>query len=369
MKKERENDSKKAKNKTPLMQDEKKMAILKVLIMTILGIAIIISIWIRFTKVVTFDASTALDEKASDVSELDSLLSINLDNAYPTTPEKVVNLYMQLTKATYNEDLTDEEITNLLKKEYKLLDDELAANQGSESEFVATMTNDVSSKKEQGITMANFFLDESDDTEIYQIQDRSYSSVVCTVVMKNTGNADTYIYTFTLRQDTASGKNWKILGWEVTQEDENEESLVEEICNLDLENSYPKSAADVVEYFAKITKALYNEDYTDDEFMTMSSKRTALLDDELVANQTDIDASLKSEVEEKKQAGIVIANYIVDDDDDFVYKEVGNDYCADGNCMFSMRSDSARVIYNYEFVLRRDTDGKWKIYGWEIEEE
>ena len=101
----------------------------------------------------------------------------------------------------------------------------------------------------------------------------------------------------------------------------------------------------------------------------MSAARAYLYDDELLANQTDVDAQLKSEVLAKKDAGVVVAAFVVDDADDFKYKYIMDDYCASGNCMFSMRGTSERQILTYQFILTKDSQGRWKIHGWEIVEE
>lgn len=336
------------------------------LIMLLLGAAVAWAILSRFTSVLT----TVPEEKVGKQSEVQTLATMNLDNSYPGTVDGVVTLFARITRALYNEEYSDKELEKLCTKRYELMDSELQEAQGSMDSYLASMKAEVKSKKDQGITISNYFIDNFDaSNDIYTIDGDpyQYAKVNCRFVMRKDSVADTYNYLFTMRKDNESGKNWKVLGWEITLEDESTDPVTA-ICNRNLESDYPKDPGDVVEYFAYITTALYNESYSDSEFKKMSYQRAYLYDDDLLANQTDVEAQLKQEVLSKKDAGVVVAAYVVDEDYDFKYKYVGNDYCASGNCMFSMRGTSERQILTYQFVLTLDADGRWKIYGWDIVE-
>ena len=52
--------------------------------------------------------------------------------------------------------------------------------------------------------------------------------------------------------------------------------------NLDI--NYPATPKEVVKYYAELTKVLYNEEYTDEEFQALAVKIQQLYDPELVAN-------------------------------------------------------------------------------------
>jgi hypothetical protein len=336
-------------------------------IMLLLGCAVAWAILTRFTSVLT----TKPEEKVGTLSEVQTLATMNLDNSYPGTVDGVVTLFARITKAIYNEEYSDKELEKLCTKRYQLMDSELQDAQGSMEQYLASMKAEAKNKKDKNITISNYFVDDFNaSSDIYTIDGDShqYAKVNCRFVMREDSKAETYNYLFTMRKDTESGKNWKILGWEITLEDEATDPVTA-ICQRNLDNDYPENPKDVVEYFAYITTALYNESYSDAEFAKMSAARAYLYDDELLANQTDVDAQLKSEVLAKKDAGVVVAAFVVDDAGDFKYKYVLDDYCASGNCMFSMRGTSERQILTYQFILTKDSQGRWKIHGWEIIEE
>jgi len=68
------------------------------------------------------------EQQEAVMSEIDTALSRNLENNYPSTPKEVVKYYNDLMKCFYNEDCTEEELQELGKK--SLLD--LMGTQGEQ---------------------------------------------------------------------------------------------------------------------------------------------------------------------------------------------------------------------------------------------
>lgn len=64
-------------------------------------------------------------ESKSSTTEVDKLMSKDLDNGYPETPTEVLKLYWRYNKCLYNTTLTDKEYNKLLKQLRKLYDTEL----------------------------------------------------------------------------------------------------------------------------------------------------------------------------------------------------------------------------------------------------
>ena len=64
-------------------------------------------------------------ESKSSTTEVDKLMSKDLDNGYPETPTEVLKLYWRYNKCLYNTTLTDKEYNKLLKQLRKLYDAEL----------------------------------------------------------------------------------------------------------------------------------------------------------------------------------------------------------------------------------------------------
>ena len=89
-----------------------------------------------------------------------------------------------------------------------------------------------------------------------------------------------------------------------------------------------------------------------------------IMDDELMANQSNFAKSIKDEVKEKKEGDYSISTYVVQTREPEQVKVGGKKMCT-VDCQFYLRKGSTGVPIYYQFVLRRDDNGKWKILGWE----
>lgn len=144
---------------------------------------------------------------------------------------------------------------------------------------------------------------------------------------------------------------------------------VQQITTMNLDENYPNSERDVVSLFGRITKALYGETYTDEEFSQMASQLEKLYDPELLAQQNGYESSLKDEVQQKKNDYYTVQNYVVADKDEIVYKKIDGKECASLDCLFAMRQNTEMATINYVFILRKSDDGRWKILGWTVKPE
>ena len=58
---------------------------------------------------------------------------------------------------------------------------------------------------------------------------------------------------------------------------------VDKVLNKDLEERYPYTVREVVQFFVRIQKCYYNEEYTEEELTKLAHKAMELFDTELVA--------------------------------------------------------------------------------------
>ena len=148
-------------------------------------------------------------------------------------------------------------------------------------------------------------------------------------------------------------------------------TAVQSVLMRDLERSYPPTAKEVVKYFAEITQCFYNEEYTDEELTQMAEKIQGIYDDELIANKSQEDYlnDLRSEIASMKESNYTISGYVLSASVD-VEEFVENGYsCARLYCTFNVKQGTLGTTRSMEeFVLRKDEDGHWKIYGWQLVE-
>lgn len=150
-------------------------------------------------------------------------------------------------------------------------------------------------------------------------------------------------------------------------------TVVQSVLMRDLEHNYPPTPKEVVKYYAEITECFYNETYSDEELVQLANKIQMLYDAELVANKTQEQymEDLRNDIVEMKGKQLVIASYEVSASTDV------EEFTQDGYsfarlyCTFYLRQpgNGSRVPSLERFILRKDEDGHWKIFGWELVED
>ena len=144
---------------------------------------------------------------------------------------------------------------------------------------------------------------------------------------------------------------------------------VQEVLLKNLDTDYPPTPREVIKYYSEITKCLYNESYTEEQFEQMADKLLALYDSELAQNnpreQYLID--LKKDVNDFLGCNYSIVKYTTSTSTDVEYYTHEGRECAKLYCTYSIKSGANYKSSQQVFILRQDTDnGHWKILGFDI---
>ena len=157
-----------------------------------------------------------------------------------------------------------------------------------------------------------------------------------------------------------------------TKKDPGEEqynlTAVDEITTTNLEKNYPANPRKVVDLYANIMKVLYKEEYTDGQQDKMLEVLQGIMDDELLAGQSDFKKSIKNEVAERKKGDYSISNYIVQNSEPEVLNVSGKKMCNVGCTFRLLKKGSGGFPNYYQFILRQDEEGRWKILGWQVKQ-
>lgn len=143
-------------------------------------------------------------------------------------------------------------------------------------------------------------------------------------------------------------------------------TAVQDVLLRDLERNYPQTPKEVVKYYSELVKCLYNETYSEEELVQLANKIKSLYDDELAANKDDESylKDLRSETTAFKESNYKISSYTTSASTDVEdFWEDGYE-CARLYCTFHVRTGAYIQYIEEVFVLRKDGDGHWKIYGW-----
>ncbi len=150
-------------------------------------------------------------------------------------------------------------------------------------------------------------------------------------------------------------------------------SLLDTVLNRDLVNDYPSTPKEVMKYYNDIVKLLYGG--TDDELSQdvvddLAMKMRGLYDAELLAHNemgTHL-IRLRSEVTEYQEKGRRITNCSVASSSNVDYYSVDGYDFARLLCTYNVNEGGVSSTQKLIFLLRKDADRRWRIYGWDLEE-
>ena len=154
-------------------------------------------------------------------------------------------------------------------------------------------------------------------------------------------------------------------------EDEGTITKTQQVLLRNLDTNYPPSPKEVVKYFCDISQCFYNEENTDEDVEKLAVQIQKLYDEELIANQTQEEyiQNLISDIAHMKKNNMVISSYSTSASTDVEYFTKDGYEWARLYCNFSIRQGTTLRSSNERFLLRKDADDHWKIYGWELAEE
>ena len=149
------------------------------------------------------------------------------------------------------------------------------------------------------------------------------------------------------------------------KESQKEASLTEiqKITTKDLDKDYPQTPREVVKFYNKIVDSYYKDQYTDDELDALADQALKLFDDELAQNnpKDSYKASIVADVKNYKDQGKTIAQTDVCDSNDVKYATDNGDSIAYVTASYFIKQDNSYSKTFQEYVLRKDSEGRWKI--------
>lgn len=154
------------------------------------------------------------------------------------------------------------------------------------------------------------------------------------------------------------------------QKDDVQYTPVEAVIVRNLETDYPATPKEVVKFYNEIIKVLYNEEYTEDELYEMVEKSRMLFDSNLL-QENDIEthaAGLESEVIAFRGLKRRITNFNVANSINVDYETMdGDSFARLKSTLYVLQGKRSGKVAQI-FLLRKDVNGYWKIYGWDLEE-
>lgn len=147
-------------------------------------------------------------------------------------------------------------------------------------------------------------------------------------------------------------------------------SAVQEVLQRNLATNYPSTPKEVIKYFSEITQCYYNETFESDaELESLAKQMLLLYDDELVSYKTYTDyiLDLKSDIAFYNENGYTISSYAPCASTDIEHFTQDGFEWARGRCIYTIKSGKEYKPITECFILRKDENSHWRIYGWQQE--
>lgn len=148
-------------------------------------------------------------------------------------------------------------------------------------------------------------------------------------------------------------------------------SKVTEILLRDTEKSYPPTPKEVLKLYSEITCCFYNSDITQENLEALAAKSYLLYDDEL-KNHMPYDTyyeNLQEDILTFQSQGIVVSGYSTSAATDVEkFNQDGYEW-ARLYATYRLRQGTEYIYSNEVFIMRKDSDGHWKIYGFDLVKE
>ena len=147
-------------------------------------------------------------------------------------------------------------------------------------------------------------------------------------------------------------------------------SEVSVLISKDIMANYPESPKDVVNLYARITKAYYDTSLTDEQIEALGKQARLMFDDELRNTQTDADfyEKLKEDIGNYNSTKTRISSYVIQSAAKTKYSTFKDRQYASIALVYYLRQGDKLIDSPTKFTLRKDDDGHWKILFWELTE-
>lgn len=154
----------------------------------------------------------------------------------------------------------------------------------------------------------------------------------------------------------------------VKEAEEKELTVIDEVLLRNLAHDYPPTVKEVVKYHNEITKCLYNEECEQEDFENLLRRDRELYDNSLLLNnEWDTHTiNLLAEVTAFRNAKRKLTGAKVGASTDVDYFEKDGHSFARISCSYTIMEGTKSTTTLHIFLLRKDANGHWKIYGWDL---
>lgn len=148
-----------------------------------------------------------------------------------------------------------------------------------------------------------------------------------------------------------------------------ETTLTQDVLARDLEKSYPVTPKEVLKYYNEIQECIYREENDKVNIKALMNKSRELYAEELLAeNPEDVQfEELMKEIKSFEEKNIEIYMWSTDEAADVEYNNFEGAEWATIHSYYTVINNGIHTKSTEIFLMKKDAEGKWKIYGWDLQ--
>lgn len=146
-------------------------------------------------------------------TEVQKILSRDLDRNYPATVREVVRLYSRISSCYHNETISEKELQELAEFQRKLFDEEFLEHNPLDT-FTNNLANEIAVAKQTEYEMVSWRVQKQSSVKTWESGENHFASIIACYTMYGDDYTRTY-EEFLLRED--ENGRWKIVGWRLTE--------------------------------------------------------------------------------------------------------------------------------------------------------
>lgn len=147
-------------------------------------------------------------QNVETLTEVQKIITKNLDTKYPETPREVIKLYNRIITAYYGETYTEEEFKQLADQAQKLMDEELLA-QNQDDVYISKLSAEIKEYKEKKKKITQSSVCDSNSVKYVNDGDDKIAYVTSSYFIKEGNSYQRTYQEYVLRKD--ANQDWKIL--------------------------------------------------------------------------------------------------------------------------------------------------------------
>lgn len=144
-------------------------------------------------------------------------------------------------------------------------------------------------------------------------------------------------------------------------------SDLSKIVEKNYDRNYPATPREVAADYSDVIMYLYNKDCSDSDIEKLANTARKLMDDELL-NANPIKshvAGLKAEMSTFKKENVEIVNYSLPEISEVNYFRFEDADCAGVKVSYFIKKKDSTFSKTFQqYLFRKDSQGRWKLYGY-----